>query len=144
MTGASWTQPTSGLVVLPSGRLVRGRALRERLPPGAAPTYALYLLARRPAPTPWASDWIDWPDFRAPRRRTAAVGLLRQALARADDDRLEVAYTGGRGRTGTALAALVVLDGLEPGAAEVYVRTRYHRRAVETPLQRRWLRTVSR
>jgi protein-tyrosine phosphatase len=46
------------------------------------------------------------------------------------------------GRTGTALAALAVLDGLDPEAAVHWVRAVYDRRAVETPWQRWWLRRV--
>jgi protein-tyrosine phosphatase len=53
-----------------------------------------------------------------------------------------VACGGGIGRTGTALAALAVLDGLTPREALRWVRAGYHRRAVETPWQRRWLETV--
>ncbi|MFD0818813.1 protein phosphatase, partial [Micromonospora zhanjiangensis] len=57
-------------------------------------------------------------------------------------DRVEVACGGGVGRTGTALAALAVLDGLDPDAAVAWVRAGYRRRAVETVWQRRWLRHV--
>jgi protein-tyrosine phosphatase len=57
-------------------------------------------------------------------------------------ERVEVACRGGVGRTGTALAALAVLDGLVPADAVHRVRADYHRRAVETPWQRRWLRRV--
>jgi hypothetical protein len=49
---------------------------------------------------------------------------------------------GGVGRTGTALAALAVLDGLSPSEAVGWVRQRYHPMAVETPWQRWWLRRV--
>ena len=63
------------------------------------------------------------------------------ARARAGQ-RVEVACRGGVGRTGTALAALAVIDGLPPDAAVGWVRERYHRRAVETPWQRAWLRSV--
>lgn len=55
---------------------------------------------------------------------------------------VEVSRHGGIGRTGTAFAALAVLDGLTPGAAPHWVRADYHRRAVQTPWQRRWLTNV--
>ena len=55
---------------------------------------------------------------------------------------MEVACRGGVGRTGTALAALAVLDGLPADEAVRWVRERYHPRAVETPWQRRWLRSL--
>jgi protein-tyrosine phosphatase len=53
-----------------------------------------------------------------------------------------VACHGGVGRTGTALAALAVLDGLAPPDAVRWVRANYQERAVETPWQRWWLRRV--
>lgn len=51
-----------------------------------------------------------------------------------------IACDGGRGRTGTALACLAILDGVPAADAVGYVRTLYHRRAVETPWQRRYVR----
>jgi len=71
------------------------------------------------------------------------MDALRQAYRHAlRGDRVEVACAGGVGRTGTALAALAVLDGLSPADAVTWVRAGYHRRAIETPWQRRWLRRV--
>lgn len=46
----------------------------------------------------------------------------------------------GRGRTGTALACVAVLDGVPAAEAVDYVRRHYDRRAVETPWQRRYVR----
>lgn len=46
---------------------------------------------------------------------------------------------GGRGRTGTALACLAVLDGVPAAEAVKYVREHYDMRAVETPSQRRYV-----
>jgi protein-tyrosine phosphatase len=69
---------------------------------------------------------------------------LREAHRRAcAGERVEVGCRGGIGRTGTALAALSILDGLDPRAAVTWVRRVYHPRAVETPWQRWWLRRVS-
>ncbi len=45
----------------------------------------------------------------------------------------------GRGRTGTALACLAVLDGLPADEAVAYIREHYDRRAVDTPWQRRYV-----
>ena len=64
---------------------------------------------------------------------------MREAWRRAAVERVEVACAGGRGRTGTALACLAVLDGVDPAAAVRYVRAGYHPRAVETPGQRRFV-----
>jgi protein-tyrosine phosphatase len=55
------------------------------------------------------------------------------------DPAVEIACRGERGRTGTALACLAVLDGLPAALAIGYVRTHFDRRAVETPGQRRFV-----
>jgi hypothetical protein len=124
---------------LPSGRLVRGRGLRRPLPDGARPEFGVYLLGRRPPATDWEASWIRWPDFRLPADPAQARGLLEQAWARAAAERVEIACGGGRGRTGTALACLAVLDGVPAEDAVAYVREHYHRGAVETPWQRRYV-----
>ncbi|MGH3781040.1 MAG: protein-tyrosine phosphatase family protein [Pseudonocardiaceae bacterium] len=53
--------------------------------------------------------------------------------------RVEIACTGGLGRTGTALACLAILDGVVAAEAVGYVRAHYNSRAVETPWQRRFV-----
>lgn len=128
-----------GVLCLPSGRLVRGRALSRPLPAGPPPTFALYLLGREPPAVEWESRWLSWPDFRLPSDRTATGEALREAWARSAADRVEIACSGGRGRTGTALACLAVLDGLPGGEAVAYVREHYDSGAVETPCQRRFV-----
>jgi protein-tyrosine phosphatase len=52
---------------------------------------------------------------------------------------VEVACSGGTGRTGTALACLAVLDGVPAADAVTFVRANYRPRAVETPSQRRFV-----
>jgi protein-tyrosine phosphatase len=74
-----------------------------------------------------------------PSDRGAAADALREAWVRAEAERVEIACAGGRGRTGTALACLAVLDGVPNGEAVGYVREHYSRRAVETPWQRRFV-----
>lgn len=49
MMNETWNPESPGVLRLPSGRLVRGRALRRPLPSGLQPTFALYLLLRQPA-----------------------------------------------------------------------------------------------
>lgn len=137
----AWEPTAAGVLSLPSGRLVRGRALRRPLPPGPRPTFGVYLAARRPPPVPWAHRWVRWADFWLPADRAAAAGTLHDAWSRAAVERVEIACTGGQGRTGTALACLAVLDGLSPRDAVGYVRAHYSPRAVETPWQRRFVRT---
>jgi protein-tyrosine phosphatase len=133
----AWDAAAEGVLALPSGRLVRGRGLRRPVPAGVEPTWGLYLLARAPAPVPWPSRWLRWPDFRLPTDPADARDALREALDLSAGGRVELACDGGRGRTGTALACLAVLDGVPPREAVGYVRRRYHPLAVETPGQ--WL-----
>ncbi len=137
---SGWPEETVGVVRLPSGRTVRGRGLRGGVPPEPGPEFALHLLGRTPAPTPWPARWVRWPDFSLPGDRVDAVDALREAWRRAEHERVEVACGGGRGRTGTALACLAVLDGVPPDDAVAWVRGAYHPRAVETPWQRAWVR----
>jgi protein-tyrosine phosphatase len=66
--------------------------------------------------------------------------MLREAWERAAGERVEVACGGGRGRTGTALACIAVLDGVPPDEAVAWVRARYDKHAVETPWQKRFVR----
>ncbi len=113
--GDPWTEGAPGILRLPSGRLVRGRGLRRALDPAApTPSYAVYLLGSQPPEVPWEFRWIDWPDFRLPKDRADARAALGEVWERAAGERVEVACGGGRGRTGTALACLAVLDGCRP------------------------------
>lgn len=137
---ATWEPSAPGVLRLPSGRLVRGRGLRRPLPPGEAPTFALYLLGHQPPPVDWESRWLRWKDFWLPADRAATADALHEAWARSATERVEIACFGGHGRTGTALACLAVLDGVPRREAVAYVRTHYAHRAVETPWQRRYVR----
>lgn len=126
-------------VTMPSGALIRGRRMAD-IPDTAADF--LLALADGPLP-PWPHRRIEWPDFWIPTNRTDALDALREALHRARTGQLvEVACHGGRGRTGTALAALAVLDGMPSTAAVEWVRQHYHPTAVETPWQARWVRRI--
>ncbi|MFB7113099.1 protein phosphatase [Streptomyces sp. NPDC056190] len=137
----SWDERDTGVLRLPSGRLVRGRGLRRALDPGMpTPSYGVYLLGKQPPDVPWESRWLRWPDFRLPVDRVAARAALTEAWRRAATERVEIACGGGRGRTGTALACLAVLDGVPAEEAVAYVRAYYDRHAVETPWQKRYVR----
>ena len=137
-----WNEDSPGVVTLPSGRRVRGRALRAA--PSPAPGFTLFLLGRRPPATAWPSRWVRWPDFLLPVNHADAVDALHDAWRRAATERVEIVCAGGRGRTGTALACLAVLDGTAPDDAVRQVREQYDRRAVETPWQRRFVRDLAR
>ncbi|MEV5609001.1 protein phosphatase [Streptomyces sp. NPDC052225] len=136
----TWDADAPGVLRLPSGRLVRGRGLRRPLPPGPLPSYGVYLLGSQPPPTEWEFTWLRWPDFRLPADAERARAVLQDAWRRCADERVELACGGGKGRTGTALACLAVLDGVPAGEAVAYVRAHYDRRAVETPWQKRYVR----
>ncbi|MFE5144402.1 protein-tyrosine phosphatase family protein [Streptomyces fagopyri] len=136
--GEDWDS-AEGILRFPSGALVRGRGLRYPLPAGPTPSFAVYLLGKQPPSTEWEARWLRWPDFRLPKDRQQARDVLREALTRAGNERVEVACWGGRGRTGTALACMAVLDGVPPAQAVAFVRQHYHPRAVETPWQRRFV-----
>lgn len=135
-----WDLSAPGVLKLPSGRLVRGRGLRKGLPPDPEPTFGVYLLGKTPPMVGWESRWIRWPDFRLPADHTQARRIFEEALDRLAHDRVEFACGGGKGRTGTALACLVILDGIPPKDAVEFVRANYHRHAVETPWQKRYIR----
>jgi hypothetical protein len=137
MTEDTW-QDETGLVVLRSGVRVRGRRIGDVVSPA---DFAL-VLAQGPAPA-WDHRRIRWPDFWVPVDRVDALDALHEAHRRAlAGERVEVACRGGVGRTGTALAALAILDGIPASQAVAWVREHYNPRAVETPWQRRWLRAV--
>lgn len=136
--GEPWTDAT-GLVTLPGGHQVRGRRIGDV---SLAPADYALLLAEGPVP-PWPHRSIRWPDFWVPVDRADALDALGEALSKArSGERVEVCCKGGIGRTGTALAALAILDGLPAAEAVTWVRAAYHPRAVETPWQRRWLRSL--
>ncbi len=135
----SWDRSAPGIVCLPSGRLVRGRGLGRPLPAGPSPAFGVYLLGRRPPAFPWESRWLRWPDFRLPVDDAEVLATLTEAWQRAVAERVEIACAGGRGRTGTALACLAILDGVPSAEAVAFVREHYHPDAVETPGQHRYV-----
>ena len=94
----------------------RTAGARARLPCGAAegvaPEFGLYLQGRPPPPMSWSSRWVRWLDWWLPIDRADALDALLELLRRAEAERVEVACSGGHGRTGTAPACLAVLDGV--------------------------------
>lgn len=140
---STWPEDTPGLLRLSSGRGVRGRATKrapaDGLETGPAPEFSLCLAFRRPPERARSCRWLCWPDFGLPLPRAAADRLLTEAWRRSETERVEIGCRGGRGRTGTALACLAVLEGMSAAAAIDHVRRHYHPRAVEAPWQRRWV-----
>lgn len=143
------SQPVSwhlgpGVVELPDGARLRGRGLRKGALPQPRPEWALYLLGKPPAETPWPSRWLRWPDFWLPLDPRDARSAFQEAHRLAVDGvRVEVACGGGKGRTGTALACIAQLGGVAAAGATAWVRKSYDAHAVETPWQRRYVRRFS-
>jgi protein-tyrosine phosphatase len=76
----------------------------------------------------------------APRNSLSKLCMRRTgALA---CERVEIACQGEVGRTGTALAALAILDDIPATKSVAWVRERYNPQAVETSWQRFWLRAA--
>lgn len=133
-------EPGPGVVELPDGVRLRGRALRAPAPAGPAPDWRLVLAGRPPAEAPVPGRWLRWPDFRLPASREQARDAFAEAYRLAARGlRVEAACGGGRGRTGTALACIAQLAGVAPEDATAWIRARYDRRAVETRWQRRYV-----
>ncbi|MDG6108267.1 protein phosphatase [Dactylosporangium aurantiacum] len=146
-------------VLLPRGGVVLARGLRNTGAPVPAPDFGLYLLGHpldKPSLygrllvglTRWVPEWpyehVDWPDFAAPRHPLRAIEQLRGTLDRIErSERVEVACAGGRGRTGTALAAMAILQGSTAQEALAWVRSTYHPKAIESRRQRNFLQVVA-
>ncbi len=135
-SAGGWPDGTPGVLELPSGRRVRGRALSAPAEP--PPDLGVYLTARR-VDVGWLNLWVPWVDFALPSEPDVLAAALAEALRRAGSSRVEFACGGGLGRTGTALACLAVLDGVPAREAVAFVRSGYHEQAVETPWQRRFV-----
>ncbi len=133
----------TGVMRLPSGRLVRGRALWKPVAAEHEPEFSVFLLGRKPPPVPWGSRWVRWPDWWLPLNPDDAKEAVGEAWDRARTERVEFVCAGGRGRTGTALACLAVIDGVAAVDAVDFVRAQYRSRAVETPWQRRYVSRFS-
>ena len=118
---------------------MRGRGLSRPLPDGPTPAFGVYLLGQPPPDVPWESRWLRWPDFRLPADGADVLPTLTEVWQRAATERVEIACAGGRGRTGTALACLAILDGVPASRAVAFVREHYHRHAVETFRQRQYV-----
>lgn len=139
----AWCPTTPGVLRLPSGRTIRGRGLRMPALDCVSPDFGIYLLSRPPAPSGWEERWVRWPDLRLPADKLDACDAICEAWRRAGRERVEIACVGGRGRTGTALACVALLDGMPADEAVAFVREHYDPRAIETPFQRRYVARFS-
>ena len=129
-------------VCFPEGTVVTARALFERQVDVPDRDFGLYL-DRRWAPS-WPAMVIDWEDFGLPLDWHRASEKIATAFHTAQAGRrLEIGCVGGIGRTGTVLACMAVLAGVEARDAVGWVREHYRRDAVETAEQERWVRWFS-
>jgi len=123
-------------VALPGDTTVTAVSFDERDPYSreAPPAFGLYLDARWQPP--WPHRIIAWPDFGVPDDRAELEAALQDLLDRArNGQRVEIGCLGAHGRTGTALAYLVVLCGHPAADAVDWVRAHYCSHAVETDEQ---------
>ena len=140
-----------GIVEFPNGLRIRGRGLPRRPAPHADPAFGVYLTGPEPrfltgrdsGITIWPYGWVRWRDFRLRASTPAVVEALADAYERAGEERVEIACGGGICRTVTVLAVLAAMSGVSTVEAVAWIRTHYHRRAMETRSQKRWVREVA-
>jgi protein-tyrosine phosphatase len=86
-----------------------------------------------------------WPDLGVPTNPRTFKRALRWLLEQASEGRrVEVGCAGGHGRTGTTLAALLVLQGVSAREAVRRVRRRYCGEAIESVQQADMVRHLAR
>lgn len=139
----AWREGLSGVIELPDGRTVRGSSRRRARDLQFEADLVIYLQRRKPRRPATDYRWIAWPDFRIPRDSAQALVILRDAHERAGHERVLLCCTGGTGRTGTALAVMALLAGVDAEEVVPWIRERYQPRAVETRGQRAWLQGIA-
>jgi hypothetical protein len=139
-----WAEGDDGVFTLPSGRLLRARDLRDAEPVGRRPEFGVYLSDADPGRFGWPATWIRWADGRLPADRALVETALLEAWRLCVDDRVEIACSGGREPTGTALACLAVLDGAPPAQAIRLVKAQYDNWTVCTPRRRLFIGAFAR
>lgn len=91
---------------------------------------------------------IRWPDGGVPDLTEKDWKDLLGDIVRLSRDRktnlnVLVCCVGGHGRTGTTLAIFAALTGIAPADPVVYTRTAYCPKAVETKVQCRYIRSIT-
>jgi hypothetical protein len=125
-------------VTFPDGTRVRAASIAERDEHSSGRDFGLYLDSQwEPS---WPAEVVDWPDFGLPPDGARAAAQIRAAFARAKaGEGVEVGCLGGLGRTGTVLACMAVLAGVDSRDAVAWVRHNYRPGAVETAEQESWV-----
>lgn len=85
--------------------------------------------------------WEDWGVPEHPRLFARAIHWLLAEARRGRE--IEIACMGGHGRTGTALACLLVEQGMTPNRAIGRVRSRYCEEAIESRKQTDFIRSLA-
>jgi hypothetical protein len=125
-------------VVLPDGTRIRALSIAERREIDHERDFGLYMDALW-KPT-WPAELTAWVDRGVPSDPERAAAQITEAFARARaGERVEIGCLGGRGRTGTVLAAMAVLARVAPTEAVRWVREHYDAEAVETREQEEWV-----
>lgn len=89
----------------------------------------------------WRSEFIDWPDYDVPNNFEDAYDAIIEMYERAKNGKkVEVGCIGGHGRTGTVLACMGVIAGLEARKSVSFVREEYCKETIETDSQSWWVR----
>jgi hypothetical protein len=84
----------------------------------------------------WRNELIDWQDFGLPYNQHLAYDQIYDAFERALEGQIvEVGCIGGHGRTGTILACMATLDGMQPEEAIDHIRSTYCQMAIESTSQ---------
>jgi hypothetical protein len=129
-------------VVLPDGTRVVAVSFNPAYQRETPPDFGLYLDGAWDPP--WPHAHVAWPDYGLPENVGAFVAALDDLVARARrGEVVELGCIGGHGRTGTALACLAALTGVEGDPVE-WVRSTYCDHAVETPEQEAFARQTRR
>lgn len=124
-------------IEFPDGVVVMGSSL-DNLPRIRPPQRGLYADHHwRPA---WRSEFITWNDFGLPKNYEAALDAICDTYDLAEQGaRVEIGCQGGHGRTGTILACMAVVSGMDHKDAIAFVRSRFCSQAVETDEQEWWV-----
>ena len=128
------------VVIMPDGQRIAAASFDDVDPYRRVhtPTYGLYFDDRWEPP--WPYEVVKWPDYGLPANLARFRRSLRALSARASSDgSVEIGCLGGHGRTGTALACLVVIAGVPPANAVSWVRKHYCNQAVETTEQEQFV-----
>lgn len=120
-------------LVFPNGVKVQASSL-DNYPRLTKPKWGLY--ASKYWEPLWRAEFITWDDFGLPSAYDMAFEAIEYAYGLCEQGVVvEVGCHGGHGRTGTILACMGVLAGLDHKDAIAYVRRTFCDEAIETAEQ---------